>query len=131
MGPSGSSVVDSEGAKLRKQVEDRKRKQKLDEAKEEIAMVKQAKNDQKETMKKISKDYKSLDKVNSKQQSKPVQGKHLNYATGKVSLDTYTAQEKIINRHNSNKRIIINDSEKRKSETMNKLKKQFEELNPT
>ena len=65
MGPTGSSIVDSEGAKLRKVVEDRKRKQKMDEAKQEIAMIKNAKDNQKETMKKISNDYKSVDKMNA------------------------------------------------------------------
>ena len=59
--------MDSEGAKLRKQIEERKRKQKIDEAKEEVALLKQAKETQKETMKKISTDYKSIDKMNAKQ----------------------------------------------------------------
>ena len=66
-GPKGPSVVDSEGAKLRKQIEERKRKQKVEEAKEEIAMYKDAKQTQKETMKKISADYKSVEKMNAKQ----------------------------------------------------------------
>ena len=39
-GPMGSSIVDSEGAKLRKQIEERKRKQKVEEAKGEIAILK-------------------------------------------------------------------------------------------
>jgi len=52
-GPGGPSIVDSEGAKLRKAVADRKRQQKLEEEKEEVVMIKQAKNEQKETLKKI------------------------------------------------------------------------------
>ena len=116
MGPTGSAIVDSEGAKLRKVVEDRKRKQKMDEAKQEIAMIKNAKDNQKETMKKISNDYKSVDKMNAQQQKKPLvnHGKHLNYAAGKIPLNSLTTQDKLIHRQNSNKRIIINDSEKRK-----------------
>ena len=78
-------------------------------------------------MKKISTDYKSIDKMNAKQQGKPQaglpsQGKHLSYAAGKIPLSTLTTQDKIIQRKESNKRIIINDSEKRKSETMPKAK---------
>ena len=86
-------------------------------------MFKQAKNEQKEVMKKLKNDYKSIDK-NSALQKKPPPGKHLNYAAGKIPLNTLTAQDKIMHRQNSNKRIIFNDPEKRKSETINRAKKQ-------
>ena len=81
-------------------------------------------------MKKIASDYKSVDKMNAQQQKKPLgsQGKHLSYAAGKVSLNTLTAQDKIMHRKESNKRIIINDSDKRKTETLKKAKQQLEQV---
>ena len=46
-----------------------------------------------------------------------------------MSLNSLTAQDKIIQRKESNKRIIINDSEKRKSETMTRTKQSLEKGN--